>query len=258
MTAKLIRITAKVMASLLLAVIVGALAVVTVIPRAVHGAALTVLTGSMTPTIPVGSVVVVRPVDPGTLHVGDIITFQKQAAKAEFITHRIVSIHTKTTPVTLTTKGDANRGADVDPVPVTAVRGRVLFHVPYLGTTRSAIGTSGGGLLLLLLGLVAYAIQQLASGLRDRSATANPALPQLVVTLPVAEFDALLPHQFAQLLRMDLLDESADEFTIAVTREPDELTHLTQLLMMFQPLSVDRSDDGALLLEPVGGAHVAS
>jgi signal peptidase len=258
MTAKLIHITTKVVVGLLLAVIVGALAVVTVIPRAVHGVALTVLTGSMTPTIPVGSVVVVRPVDPGTLHVGDIITFQKKAAKAEFITHRIVSIHTNTAPVTLTTKGDANRGADVAPVPVTAVRGRVLFHVPYLGTIRSAIGTSGGGLLLLLLGLVAYAIQQLASGLRDRRAPANPALPQLVATLPVAELDALLPRQFAQLLQMDLLDENSDEFTVAVTREPDELTHLTQLLMIFRPLSLRRSDDDAFLLELVGGAHVAS
>ncbi|MGN6129547.1 MAG: hypothetical protein ACTHOK_04325, partial [Nocardioidaceae bacterium] len=49
------------------ALAVGAtLVVLVVIPRATHGSALTVLTGSMTPEIPVGSVVVVRPVDPGT------------------------------------------------------------------------------------------------------------------------------------------------------------------------------------------------
>jgi signal peptidase len=62
-TKKLLSLTCKVALGLLLAVIVGALAVLTVVPRAVHGSALTVLTGSMTPTIPVGSVVVVRPVD---------------------------------------------------------------------------------------------------------------------------------------------------------------------------------------------------
>src|SRR4051794_38499467 len=75
-----------------LAVVAFAIAVLVVLPRATHGTALTVLTGSMTPEIPVGSIVVDRPVDPGTLHVGDIATYQKEPGKAEFITHRIVKI----------------------------------------------------------------------------------------------------------------------------------------------------------------------
>src|SRR3569833_203769 len=56
--------------------VAAAITVVIVLPRASNGAALTVLTGSMTPTIPVGSVVIVRPVDPQTLEVGDIATYQ--------------------------------------------------------------------------------------------------------------------------------------------------------------------------------------
>jgi signal peptidase len=258
MSAKLIRVTAKVMLTLLLAIIVGALAVVIVIPRAVHGAALTVLTGSMTPTIPVGSIVVVRPVDPGTLHVGDVITFQKQAAKAEFITPRIVAIHTKTNPVTLTTKGDANRGADVAPVPVTAVRGRVLFHVPYLGTIRSAIGTGGAGPLLLLVALIVYAVAQLVSGLRDRRAGHGDVIPQsvasrpqVIATLSADTFGGLPPQQVAELLGMHLLDETADHFTVAASREPDQLNALTQLLMIFKPVSLERADAGAVPVLPV-------
>ena len=66
-----------------LSLIVAALAVLIVIPRTTHGAAMTVLTGSMSPTIPTGSVVIVRPVDPGTLHVGDVATYQKAPGKAE-------------------------------------------------------------------------------------------------------------------------------------------------------------------------------
>src|SRR5687767_9549390 len=108
MTAKLIGVAAKAMLSLLLAVIVGALVVLTVVPRAVGGAALTVLTGSMTPEIAVGSVVVVRPVDPGTLRVGDVVTYQKTAGQAAYVTHRVTAINSDTDPVTLTTKGDAN------------------------------------------------------------------------------------------------------------------------------------------------------
>src|SRR4051794_26868053 len=166
---KLLSITAKVALGLLLAVIVGALAVLTVVPRAVHGSALTVLTGSMTPTIPVGSVVVVQPVDPGTLHAGDVVTYQRAPGKAEFITHRIIRIHTDTKPVTLTTKGDANRGEDIAPVPVTAVRGRVLFHVPYLGTVRNMLGGGRVALPLVVVALVGYALSQLLAARREKS-----------------------------------------------------------------------------------------
>lgn len=254
MTAKLTSIAGKVMLSLLLAVIVGALVVLTVVPRAVGGAALTVLTGSMTPEIAVGSVVVVRPVDPGTLQVGDVITYQKDPGKPAYVTHRILEIHQDTDPVTLTTKGDANRGADLDPIPVTAVRGKVLFSVPYLGTVKNAISTGGAGMVLLVLGLIAYALFQVMSVVRDRragvpaeasshevSAAETIELQTLVVTLAVAEFDGLAPALVARLLRMDLVDEGLATFTLALVREPAQLDELETLLQPFAPLSLQRS-----------------
>jgi signal peptidase len=136
--------------------------------------ALTVLTGSMTPEIPVGSVVIDRPVNPGTLEVGDIATYQKAPGVDEYITHRVVAVHPETTPVTITFKGDANRGADIDPVPATAIRGQVWFHVPYLGTIRDGLqshGTRGLALAVVLLLLGGYSIVQIVGGLRDRRRT---------------------------------------------------------------------------------------
>lgn len=258
MTVKVRSIASRVLLSCILVAVLAALAVVAVIPRAVHGAALTVLTGSMTPTIPVGSVAVVRPVDPGTLHVGDVVTYQKAPGKPELITHRIIAIHTDTTPVTLITKGDANRGADVEPVPVTAVRGRVLFHVPYLGTFRNAVGTGGFGLLLVITGLVGYAITQLASALRDRrdatsatTAIPTPAIPDavdglsmqlLVATLSTREFWGLPPSEAARLLRVDLLEADDEQFTIALVREPDQLAEFAEFLAPFKPLGLVRSE----------------
>lgn len=255
MTAKLITIAGKVMLSLLLVVIVGALVVLTVVPRAVGGAALTVLTGSMTPEIAVGSVVVVRPVDPGTLDVGDVVTYQKEPGRPAYITHRIIDIHQDTDPVTLTTKGDANRGADLDPIPVTSVRGKVLFSVPYLGTVKNAISTGGAGLMILVLGLVGYALVQVTSVIRERRAdvpagtSAPPAseeaatlqLQMLVVTLPIGEFDGLTPALAARLLRMDLVDEGVATFTLALVREPEQLDALESLLQPFAPVSLQRS-----------------
>jgi signal peptidase len=254
-TKKLLSLTCKVALGLLLAVIVGALAVLTVVPRAVHGSALTVLTGSMTPTIPVGSVVVVRPVDPGTLHVGDVITYQKEPGKPEYITHRITAIHTGTTPVTLTTKGDANRGEDITPVPVTAVRGKVLFHVPYLGTLRNAVSGGAIALPLAILGLLGYAVAQLLTARRDKTAAGASSRPQplgapaacldvqlLVATLRISEFEGLTPVTVAGLLSMNLLDEGAETFTVATAREPHDVDLLEIALARFSPVTTVRAD----------------
>ncbi|NJC71083.1 signal peptidase I [Planosporangium thailandense] len=156
-----------------LGAVLAALAVVAVLPRAVHGAALTVLTGSMTPTIQPGSVVVIRPVDAGTLRIGDVVTYQRTAGKAEYVTHRIVAVNEQTTPVTFTTKGDANRGADIDPVPSTAIRGKVWFHVPYLGFVRNSVGNRSTVLSVAVAGLIGYALFQLVGAWRDRRAAAN-------------------------------------------------------------------------------------
>lgn len=255
MTAKLTAIAGKVMLSLLLALIVGALVTLTVVPRAVGGAALTVLTGSMTPEIAVGSVIIVRPADPGTLKVGDVVTYQKEPGKPAYVTHRIVKVHQDTHPVTLTTKGDANRSVDLDPIPVTAVRGKVLFDVPYLGTVKNAISTGGTGLMLLVLGLIGYALVQVVSVVRERrtvvsaetsaepSTEANAALQlqMLAVTLPISEFDGLTPALVAHLLRMDLVDEGIATFTLTLVREPAQLDELETQLQTFAPVSLQRS-----------------
>jgi signal peptidase len=169
------RLLARLLLTAMVGLIFAAAAVVTVLPRATHGAALTVLSGSMTPHLPVGSVVLIRPVDPGTLHVGDVATYQKAPGKAEYITHRIVGINTSTTPATFTFKGDANRGADIDPVPATAIRGKVWFSVPYLGTIRDAVHTKGVLFLVAVIGLVGYALFQLASALKERRRPAGGA-----------------------------------------------------------------------------------
>ena len=77
-------------------VVSAAIVVVVLVPRMTQGTAMTVLTGSMSPEIPVGSVVLVRPVDPRTLEVGDIATYQVEPDKEVFITHRIT--RSTTTP----------------------------------------------------------------------------------------------------------------------------------------------------------------
>jgi signal peptidase len=164
----LLRAVARILALTLAALVAGAVVVVAVLPRATDGAAMTVLTGSMSPEIPAGSIVLVRPVEPGSLEVGDVATYQAEEGKAVFITHRIAAIDTSTFPTTYTFKGDANRGADLDPVVPDQIRGEVWFHVPHLGTIRDTLHGGTGLTLVAAVLLAGYALTQFAAGVRER------------------------------------------------------------------------------------------
>jgi signal peptidase I len=169
------------------------LAVLVVLPRVTHGAALTVLTGSMQPALPVGSVVIERPADAGALQVGDIVTYQQAPGQSVYITHRIAAIDTSTSPAMFTFKGDANPVVDQVPVPATAIRGKVWFDIPYIGRLRPesvASGVRSGGLLLGVLGLGCYSIFQLVGGVREYR---RPATPDGVPTPDANDADAPMP-----------------------------------------------------------------
>lgn len=81
-------------------------------------------TGSMSPTIPPGSAVLVHE---GHYHLGQVVTFTEQGLT---VTHRLVSI----SPEGLTTtKGDANSSADPWHVPKSQIIGGVIFAPRYVG-----------------------------------------------------------------------------------------------------------------------------
>ena len=223
-------------------VVVAALVVTTVLPRATHGSALTVLTGSMTPAIPVGSVVVVRPVDPRTLQPGDIATYQVEEGEETFITHRVLKVHNEGEGLSFTFKGDANRGADIEPVPAGAVRGQVWFHVPYLGGIRDALHGKGGVTLFGMLLLAGYAISQVSAGLRERRTSRN-------VQASAIDFDApVLPAEFncdstdrgsiddvVSLISGLLVASDERQFAVLCRPSNEGLVAATELLRQFRP-----------------------
>lgn len=101
---------------------------------------LAVLSGSMEPAIPVGSIVYVDDdVNTSELQVGDIVTYYLDSNT--FVTHRVVSIDTASQ--TLVTQGDANTVADGD-ITFSQIYGRVAFHLPYIGYISTNIRTPAG------------------------------------------------------------------------------------------------------------------
>lgn len=90
-----------------------------------------VVTGSMEPAIPVGSLLITREVDMQNVQIGDIICFQAQesAIFGRMMTHRVVEIYPAPDGgVQFVTKGDANLALDGYLVTQTNFVGKVIWH----------------------------------------------------------------------------------------------------------------------------------
>lgn len=95
-------------------------------------------TGSMSPTIPAGSLAVVREIPASEIRVGDVITVGRGEGQLP-VTHRVIS----TTPAangvhSIEMKGDANTSPDAQPYEVSTVK-KVLWHVPGLAYAVATI-----------------------------------------------------------------------------------------------------------------------
>jgi signal peptidase len=127
---------------------VACVAAVWVLPRTGMGRSLNVLTGSMSPAIPAGSLIVIRSVDPRRIAVGDAVTFHPRSNDA-LVTHRVVdSVSGPDRTLSFRTRGDANSGDDPYLVPAAAIVGKVMYQVPYLG--RPTVRAYSGAALLAL------------------------------------------------------------------------------------------------------------
>ncbi|MDH6676514.1 signal peptidase [Rhodococcus sp. LBL1] len=181
---------------LLLIAMVGILALTIVIPRITGSTPFTVLTGSMVPTYPPGTLVVVKPTDAGSLAVGDAITYQWESGKTDVVTHRIVSVqYSAKGELRFTTQGDANRVPDERPVVPEQVRGRVWYSVPYVGYVNNFItGKQRSALLVVVVGgLLIYALSMFISSGRDKRRAPEAAAADddaVTAVIPVVDADA--------------------------------------------------------------------
>lgn len=123
---------------LVIALIVVA-AVVMTVPRLMGGATLTILTGSMQPTLNPGDVIAVVPVADADLRLGDVVTFQPVSGDPTLVTHRLVDIDSSTATPVFVTRGDAN-SADDAPIIGDQIQGRMLYVIPVLGWARTLLG----------------------------------------------------------------------------------------------------------------------
>jgi signal peptidase len=112
--------------------------------------------GSMEPAIKVGSVAVIKPVQPQDIKVDDIITYRSAAESGMVTTHRVIEVMHNDGSLVFRTKGDANEDPDINPVAANELVGKLALDIPYLGYLAPLLRTRLG--MILLIGLPAAAI----------------------------------------------------------------------------------------------------
>jgi len=118
----------------LLAFVLLVAALVIVVPAATGSTPMTVLTSSMEPNYPPGTLVIVQPVDPQDVRIGDAITYQIESGKDAVVTHRVISVTSSSDgSVTWTTQGDNNDAPDAAEVIPDQLRGKVWYSGPWIG-----------------------------------------------------------------------------------------------------------------------------
>lgn len=145
-------------------VILSALSVA--LPRLAGLEPYSVLSGSMAPEMPTGSLAYISSARPEDLSEGDVAAFYDQLGNV--VVHRVV--RNRVVEGELVTKGDANPKQDMNPVGYDRVIGRVSCHVPFLG--RMAVLYAGlpgrlGAFCMAALGVLLNALGNRLSRGRD-------------------------------------------------------------------------------------------
>ncbi|MBR6114873.1 MAG: signal peptidase I [Oscillospiraceae bacterium] len=132
------------------------------VPRFMGYEVYNVVSGSMAPAIPVGSMVLVEPEEAELIEPGEVIAFYNGSA---VVTHRVLEIRRISRE--FVTKGDANENEDLAKVPFTSLIGVVRWHVPYLGEFTAFISTVIGKIYLFALLLCGLLLNVIAGRLRE-------------------------------------------------------------------------------------------
>lgn len=224
-------------------------------PRVLGYQTSTMLTGSMSPLINPGDVVVTVPTAVKDLKVGDIITYHIPVDDQRVETHRIIDLAVNSQgTATVRTKGDANNGAD--PWTATLAGGQVdrqVFTVPYLGNAIRVLRDPVVLKVLMYGAPAALVVMVLASIWRKKPAGDSDAG---TAESPLPAFDR---RPLKRLAREMKSKEAAQKFAAAYARllpqRVDKISHALSTgnadLAMDAVLSLKTSSSmvGALRME---------
>jgi signal peptidase I len=132
-----------------------------------------VATNSMAPAIPRGSLVVLKPVAPASVRVGDVVAYREAFHPTVHVVHRVVEANRGSVGHVFRTQGDANGEPDRELVMGTALVGEPAFVLPHGGGLAQVITDPRAPAVLLGLPLVWFMVALV----RSRRATARSPRP---------------------------------------------------------------------------------
>ena len=159
-----------VLSVLLLLTVLFFATILIVIPKASGSIPLTVLTNSMAPGLPPGTLIIVQPVAMDDIVIGDVLTYQIRSGEPDLITHRVIGITAAADgEQRFILQGDNNASAD-EPVRPLQVQGRMWYSVPYVGHINSLVnGENRSWIVAVIAGLfLSYAAYMIISGIFGR------------------------------------------------------------------------------------------
>lgn len=144
-----------------------------------------VISGSMEPEYPVGSLIYVKEVDPSEIEVGDVITYVLPNDMPS--THRVIGVDAANQH--FFTKGDANDISDGAPVHFKNLIGTPVFKIPLLGYVAYYIQHPPGMYIAIAVGailLILVFLPDLFKKDGKKAAAAAPAVAAPAAAEPVA------------------------------------------------------------------------
>lgn len=120
-----------------------------------------ITSGSMQPSIPVGSIVIAQ--SENSYSVGDIVTFKPTENKDHNVTHRIVGYEGNM----FITKGDANQDPDLGRIESSQIAGKKVLTIPYLGYLVNFAKTPQGFVILVIIPATIIVYEELKVILRE-------------------------------------------------------------------------------------------
>lgn len=195
--ARVLALAGRLLAGAALALVLLVACVALVIPKVGGAVPLTVLSNSIAPSMPVGSLAVVRPTmdtltgtaealtpeeidavnDVEDIRTGDVIVFAPEADRELLVIHRVVGLTVDSAGRrTFTTQGDNNTALD-DPVAAHQVRAVLWYHVPWLGHVNDSLsGNTRRTVAVVVAGMgYAWAATLLVRAVRRRPAPGDDA-----------------------------------------------------------------------------------
>jgi len=121
------------------------------VPSITGFSVMTVLSGSMSPYLSAGDMIIIKETDPELLREGDVITYKQNSDL--IVTHRIIELSENDDGLMFKTKGDANNVEDVGLVSENQLIGKVFFKIPYGGYVARFVRTPYGFVIFILIPL---------------------------------------------------------------------------------------------------------